>query len=345
MASSNHDDVENILIEKSTDIDAVVNQQSTNEYESWQLPEVDNTSFDSDIYGNKIGSFSQHSQKLPSVTELENIRSEAEKEGVAQGKDQGYQQGFDSGQQQGFEQGLTEGRIQGLTQGLAELGEIIEQFNQPLKLLDNNIEQQLLSLVISMVKAVVKQELVIEPSHILFVLRDGLAALPMQSQAISIHLHPDDISIIENAFSQTEIQKNNWQLVENSTLAKGGCVIDTQHSEVDMTLETRLSKTLAHCLATKSEFSTSVDNDLTTNNTETPDVNNSDTNNPDIEIIDDNNPRSVHFQKRATEPDYLDIEEGSINEDSVSSTSAENHSDAPHSDDDNSDVGNDGDNY
>ena len=227
---------------------------------TWELPFIDDELLNSDIYSKDvIGNNSSHHilprQSPPSVSELEHIRDAAEKEGAKQGKDQGYQDGFEEGLKQGYQEGYQKGEQQALSDGAEELKNKMDYLNglitelaKPLTLLNDEIEQQLLSLVIAMVKSIVKHEINSHPNYIDSALKEGLKALPLQSKNVTIQLHSDDIELLESIYTQDEINKHCWQFEANNHLSRGDCIIQNQYSEVDLRLDEKLNKVLSHCI-------------------------------------------------------------------------------------------------
>lgn len=235
--------------------------QSEAEYTHWQIPDV--TVAAGEGVSNLFGRTSVHKTTVeepqsflpPTLAEIEEIREQAEQEGFAQGKEQGFQSGAESGRLEGLKQGHEEGLKQGIEQGHSEGVEqakvlisrfesLLQQFEQPLALLDTEIEQELLSLTIKLTRAVIGHELKTHPEHILVALRQGVDSLPLKDQGITIRLHPDDHHLVEELYSANQLQKNRWELEADPSLSPGDCIINSQRSRVDMRLEQRISTVL-----------------------------------------------------------------------------------------------------
>ncbi len=191
--------------------------------------------------------------------DLEQIRQAAFEEGVAEGKEEGFSQGYQEGREQGLQdgtaQGLAEGKKQGLAEGegliqaqLAALQTIIEQLQQPLKKVDQQVEQALLELSLAMAQAVIGVEVTTNPQLILQSLREAVDALPYQAQNLVIKLHPADLAVIEQHYSSQELSERQWQLRAEPAMSRGDCRVDTKESSVDRSLKTRLQASLEHFL-------------------------------------------------------------------------------------------------
>lgn len=228
------------------------------EFSHWQLPDVTETEEAS--ISNLFGySAQQHAPKAvaaetiapPTMAEIEDIRAQAEEEGFNEGKTQGYAEGLEQGRLEGLEQGHTEGLAQGHEQGLeAGLAEaktliqrfegLLSQFEKPLQLLDGDIEHSLMTLTMVLAKSVIGHELKTHPEQILSALRLGVESLPIKEQSVSIRMHPDDVALVEQLYTSTQLNRNQWQLEAEPSLNLGDCIISSQRSLVDLTLSSRI---------------------------------------------------------------------------------------------------------
>jgi flagellar assembly protein FliH len=164
------------------------------------------------------------------VEELEQIREEAYNEGFATGE----KDGFHSGQLKGQQEAKTK-----LEARMAELEALMAQLMAPMQDQDDQIEDMLLKLVETMVRQVVQRELTTDSSQITKVLRGALKALPMGAENIRIYLNPVDF---DAAKALRERHEEKWRLLEDDQLLPGGCRVETEHSQLDATLETRLQQ-------------------------------------------------------------------------------------------------------
>ncbi len=239
---------------------------------SWPIPDVseDPTKFSgrSTAFGQPLEQVYQNQQhthedepetqepeEFPTLTleELEQIRQDAYEEGIKQGHEQGYIEGFDKGVTEGKEAGYKEGLEIGKEQGLNDakplieeklqyLGQLIEGMAAPLNKVDETVEKQLVHLAKLLAEQVVFKELQTNPELILVALKKSIDALPMGEQAVKIHLNPEDLSLVEEAYGAEHLQQQHWQLVAEPTLDRGGCEVKTAQSSIDMTLKTRLTE-------------------------------------------------------------------------------------------------------
>ncbi|MNE49660.1 flagellar assembly protein H [compost metagenome] len=72
-------------------------------------------------------------------------------------------------------------------------------------------------------------------------LREALKLLPMGAENIRIHINPQDF---EQAKALRERHEERWKLLEDEALLPGGCRIETDHSRIDASMETRIEKAM-----------------------------------------------------------------------------------------------------
>ena len=195
--------------------------------------------------------------ELPKLTmvELERIRQDAYEEGLKQGHEQGYIDGFEKGVGEGKEAGYKEGLEQGKTQGLEDVKPLIEEqltslkailegLTAPLDKVDEQAEKQLVQLASMLAEAVIYQEVKTSPDAILHTLKQSIDSLNAEQEKVRIHLNPEDLELIKESYGEQTIIDNNWQLMAEPTLERGGCEVKTAQSSLDMTLKTRVRETL-----------------------------------------------------------------------------------------------------
>ena len=78
--------------------------------------------------------------------------------------------------------------------------------------------------------------------------REALGVLPVSSRNIRVVLHPDDAVLVREAYTLGD-HDQQWQIVEDPVIQRGGCRIHTDTSQIDATLDSRLSSLIAPLLA------------------------------------------------------------------------------------------------
>jgi flagellar assembly protein FliH len=175
----------------------------------------------------------------PTAADLEQIQKQAYEEGYEQGK----KEGFEFGHKEGLEQ--TKQELQSYANHMQQL---LSSFETPLRDLDNQVERELLSLVIAIVKQLVRREVKSDPNLIIGVVREALSILPVNSRNVRLMVHPEDAELIREIYALGDSELG-WSLVEDPVINRGGCKVVTETSQIDATLDSRLASLIAPLLA------------------------------------------------------------------------------------------------
>ncbi|MGL5334617.1 MAG: flagellar assembly protein FliH [Enterovibrio sp.] len=190
---------------------------------------------------------------------LEQIRQSAADEGLEQGHAEGLAQGLQEGRAEGLAQGLQEGHAEGFAQGLAEAKEQIEQRCQaldtllsklafPLRQMDDKVQQQMFDVVMQLAKVVIDTEVRTNSQVIINTLQEVVETMPLSDVHLHIHLHPDDLALIENEYSNNLPQDCRWSFAAQPSFARGDIKVFCQDSVVDYPMHERIEQTLAKFL-------------------------------------------------------------------------------------------------
>ena len=151
---------------------------------------------------------------------------------------------------EGFEQGLKEGREAGsreFVQRLELLGNAMRQLSTPFEQLDESVEQQLVQLAMLVARQLVRRELKADPTQVVAVVREALAALPVAARDVRLALNPEDAEMIREVLSLQEGDQA-IRVVEDPVQSRGGCRVLSETSQIDATVESRLNAVIAHTL-------------------------------------------------------------------------------------------------
>jgi flagellar assembly protein FliH len=167
---------------------------------------------------------------------IEQIREEAFKEGFAQGREEGFDQGKADGYKQGYEQGLASGETE-IQRQLALLDSLQSSFRQPIADQEKALENLLSDLVLRFSEAVVHAELQASEVHIVKAVKSALDELPSTTQSCQVQVNPDDLDALERL-----AQREGFVLMPDESITAGGCMLVTENSRVDHTVETRFQQ-------------------------------------------------------------------------------------------------------
>ena len=155
-----------------------------------------------------------------------------------------------------FEQGLAEGREAGQKEARAQVERLAGMFfdlAKPFEVLDEEVERELLTLAMALARQIVRRELKTDPTQIIGIIREAIAALPVAAREVRVHLHPEDAAVVRVHLAPTESERA-WAIVEDPVMARGGCQVTTSTSRIDARLETRLGAILSELLGTEREL-------------------------------------------------------------------------------------------
>jgi flagellar assembly protein FliH len=147
-----------------------------------------------------------------------------------------WQAGFEAGRAAGVEAGM--GEVRELA---AALGRVLDACARPLQDLEHQAEAEILALVQEIVRQLVRREVALDPTHVVGVIRSGLAALPLAAGSVVVRLHPADAAVVRDVLPADGADRA-WRLEADPLLERGGCMITSSHSVVDGRLDTRIAR-------------------------------------------------------------------------------------------------------
>jgi flagellar assembly protein FliH len=167
------------------------------------------------------------------LEELESIRQEA------------YNEGFAIGEKEGFHSTTLKVRQEAetaLAAKIASLELLMANLFEPIAEQDTQIEKSLVDLVQHITKQVIKRELAIDSTQIEHVMRDALKLLPLGVENVRLYVNPQDFAQVK---ALRERHEETWRIVEDDSLLPGGCRVETEHSRIDASVESRVTQVMA----------------------------------------------------------------------------------------------------
>ncbi len=207
---------------KKTDHNELIPADKAKACESWQMPDLANEN-------RSEGPAIQHGRN----EDMDNVRvmplTASKIEAMHQ---QARQEGFDQGKREGYQAGLEQGKAE-LEATKAQLNRLIAQLVHPLAEQDKELEQSLVQLAMVMAKSVVKTAFEMDVDYLLGVARQAIALLPEGSSHIRVLMHPRDAELVKEHVKEQNV---DW-LVIDADIDSGGCIVKTEHSYIDFTLD------------------------------------------------------------------------------------------------------------
>ncbi|WPN48764.1 MULTISPECIES: flagellar assembly protein FliH [unclassified Pseudomonas] len=166
------------------------------------------------------------------LEELESIRQEA------------YNEGFAVGEKEGFHSATLKVRQEAdvaLTAKVSALEQLMSRLFEPIAEQDTLIEKSLVDLVQHITRQVIQRELAIDSTQLEHVMRDALKLLPLGANNVRLYINPQDFAQVK---ALRERHEETWRIVEDESLLPGGCRVETEHSRIDATVETRVARVM-----------------------------------------------------------------------------------------------------
>ncbi len=165
--------------------------------------------------------------KVPTAEELEALQRAAHEEG--------FREGFADGRQRGYASGEAAVKAQ-----LDALQGIVLQLAEPLDKVDDAVVQAVSDLAVLIARHLVRRELKANPGEVVGVVRESMRHLPIAPRAARIRLHPEDAELVQSAFALGDDERS-WRLEPDPLITRGGCIVETDSSRIDASVESRLA--------------------------------------------------------------------------------------------------------
>jgi flagellar assembly protein FliH len=162
-------------------------------------------------------------------------------------------QALQESETRGYQAGLAKAQadsqvsLDALTARVAQLDSILQLLRRPLEQLDGEVEKELLHLALAVGKQLARRELRVDPTQVIGIIRESLSQLPASARDVRIHLHPDDATTVRERLAEPT-QERAWTIVEDPTLSRGGCMVRTETSQIDVRLDSRINAIIANAL-------------------------------------------------------------------------------------------------
>ena len=184
----------------------IITKEQLTAFERWEL-----ASFDAQPGGKRQGN------ALATVAELEDIRQQAHDEGHAAGYAAGIQQAH------------TE---------VLQIHTLLQTLQDALNQVDEQLAQSLLDLSLEVARKMAGEALRVKPEILLKIIGEAIASLPHFNQNAHLILHPDDAELVQKHMGE-QLSHTGWKIFTDGQIRRGGCRVETAHSQVDGATEMR----------------------------------------------------------------------------------------------------------
>jgi flagellar assembly protein FliH len=177
--------------------------------------------------------------RLKAIQDAERIREQARREGYQRGYDDGYHDGAREAQQR------ADAELQQTLETLrAHLQQVIQGVHTQQEAYLKHAEAQMLDLALEVARKVVREELKLQPAHVLAIVRDTLRRVQGFGR-LRIRVNPLDVDLLrQNRPSLLQVVDGveGIEIVEDRRVDQGGCVIETEQGVYDARIRTQLGE-------------------------------------------------------------------------------------------------------
>jgi flagellar assembly protein FliH len=158
---------------------------------------------------------------------------------VAAARQAGYQEGYRDGlvALENFKQTFAQ-------QATAQIGALLESFDQQLTQLDDEIARTLASTAVQLARQVLRSELTVRPEIVAQVAAEAVGAVMLSARHISVHVHPQDLPLVAEG-AEEALAARGAKLSAHPEIQRGGVMVQSDVGAVDARIATRWAQAAA----------------------------------------------------------------------------------------------------
>lgn len=164
----------------------------------------------------------------------------------------------EAARQEGYAEGFVQGRAQALLEAQKQVNDfmnqqgrdtalhmasLVEAAREQFDAAEQLAGQAVLELACEMARQVLRHEIASNPNVLLPVIREALGMLVTDARAVQIRLHPLDLDVLQDALRE-EFPDLSLTLQPDSSIARGGCLVESGGTVVDGRLEKRWARAI-----------------------------------------------------------------------------------------------------
>lgn len=177
-----------------------------------------------------------------------------------QAKEENFRKaGFTDGYSQGYTEGYTQGHAQATLEGQRQIteyiatqgqetartfGQLFEMASAQLAESEQVLAKGVLELACEVARQVLRHEMSTNPNALQPVVREALSVLAIDSKAALVRLNPLDMEVLAEVLRQ-EFSNLSLTLLPDSSITRGGCLVESAGTVVDGTVEKRWKRVVA----------------------------------------------------------------------------------------------------
>lgn len=150
----------------------------------------------------------------------------------------------------GFDEGLAAGKAE-IASRVARLESIAAAFSQPFRALEQAVEEEIVSLAVTLASHLVRREIERDPAVLHAAVHDCMAVLSANVRDVTLYLNPQDAPLVREHLGGGAAP--TFKIAVEPELARGDMRIASSSSLVDGSIEARCAEILAAARATSTE--------------------------------------------------------------------------------------------
>lgn len=181
--------------------------------------------------------------------QAESVAAAARVDGFEDGRREGYEAGFSKGYAAGIEQALAEHqeKLLAATEALAAAR---QQFDEATAALQSAVLPDCVELALSVARRITKRQAQIDPQVLAANLEQAIKMV-IGCTRLRITFHPEDRGTIMQVLERLSFSfpaAQSADVVEDASIARGGCRLQTEHGSVDADIDSQLDRLIEQLL-------------------------------------------------------------------------------------------------
>jgi flagellar assembly protein FliH len=157
---------------------------------------------------------------------------------------------IETAQREAYNEGVNLGRKDAYNRFSSQLQSIVASISETLVEFDEKTLQQLASMILTCSRQLIRHQLTIDPGMMVSVVRESLKLLPLTEREVTILMHPEDCAVVREAF-ETDGRKSAINIIPDAVMSRGSCVVMSDESRIDATIESRMEAVVSQMLDTQ----------------------------------------------------------------------------------------------
>jgi flagellar assembly protein FliH len=152
---------------------------------------------------------------------------------IAAARQAGYQEGYRDGlvALEGFKESFAQ-------QATAQVGSLLDSFDEQLRALDVDISQALAASAVQLARQVLRSELQSHPELVAKVAAEAVSAVMLSARQITVHVHPLELPLVSEGAAEA-LDARGARLIGSHSIARGGVQVHSDVGSVDARIAER----------------------------------------------------------------------------------------------------------